>query len=62
MLRANRCGAGPVRKNPDDERLGLLPAGCLNPQKARVLLLLASIAAMDHAQLSTLIGRSELLS
>ena len=62
MLRANRCGAGPVRKNPDDERLGLLPAGCLNPQKARVLLLLASIAALDRAQLATLIGRSELLS
>ena len=57
MLRANRCGSGPVHSDGDDERLGLLHAGCLNPQKARVLLLLASIARLDHAELVTMTGR-----
>ena len=62
MLRANRCGSGPVHSDADDQRLGLLPAGSLNPQKARVLLLLASIARLDHAALATLTERCEWLS
>ena len=60
MLRANRCGSGPVHHHPEDERLGLLPAGRLNPQKARVLLLLASIAGLDRAELGALISQREL--
>ncbi len=52
MLRANRCGSGPVHSHPDDERLGLLPAGSLNPQKARVLVLLCLIAGLDRVGLS----------
>ncbi len=52
MLRANRCGSGPVHRGADDERLGLLPAGSLNPQKARVLLLLALIVGLDRGGLS----------
>ena len=43
MLRANRCGSGPVHHHSEDDRLGLLPAGSLNPPKARVLLLLACL-------------------
>jgi L-asparaginase len=58
MLRANRCGSGPVHRHPEDERLGLLPAGCLNPQKARVLLLLAVLAGWDRNQLASLITAS----
>ena len=58
LLRANRCGSGPVHSNADDQRLGLLPAGSLNPQKARVLLLLASIARLDHAGLAALFSAS----
>ena len=62
MLRANRCGSGPVHSDADDERLGLLPAGSLNPQKARVLLLLASIAGLDRAELALLMDQSEHVS
>ena len=58
MLRANRCGSGPVHHHSEDERLGLLPAGSLNPQKARVLLLLAVLAGWDRDQLQALITAS----
>jgi len=56
MLRANRCGSGPVHACSEDERLGLLPAGSLNPQKARVLLLLALIAGLDRGVLAELVS------
>ena len=52
MLLANRCGSGPVQSHSDDERLGLLSAGSLNPQKARVLLLLCLLAEVDRGGLS----------
>ena len=58
MLRANRCGSGSVHRHAEDERLGLLPAGSLNPQKARVLLLLAVLAGWDRNQLDALITAS----
>ena len=58
MLRANRCGSGPVHHHSEDERLGLLPAGSLNPQKARVLLLLVVLAGWDRDQLDALITAS----
>ena len=51
-LRASRCGSGPVYEDPDDGRLGLLAAGSLNPQKARVLLLLAVIAGWTRNDLA----------
>ena len=60
MLRANRCGSGPVHHHSDDERLGLLPAGSLNPQKARVLLLLAAIAGWDAVALAALMSQRQL--
>ena len=62
MLRANRCGSGPVHSHPEDERLGLLPAGSLNPQKARGLLLLASIAGLDGMALAALMTQCQLVS
>jgi len=55
MLRANRCGSGPVYEDPEDEQLGLLAAGSLNPQKARVLLLLAVIAGWNRGDLAALL-------
>ena len=58
MLRANRCGSGPVHLHPEDEQLGLLPAGSLNPQKARVLVLLALLAGWHRDQLVALITAS----
>ena len=62
MLRANRCGSGPVHRNPEDERLELLAAGSLNPQKARVVLLLASIAGWDAVALAAWLIQLELLN
>ena len=59
MLRANRCGSGPVYGDPEDEQLGLLAAGSLNPQKARVLLLLAVIAGWNRGDLAAVISASE---
>ena len=60
MLRANRCGSGPVHHHPEDVQLGLLAAGSLNPQKARVLLLLASIAGWDAVALAALMSQRQL--
>ena len=54
MLRSNRCGSGPVYGDADQAPLGLLPAGCLNPQKARVFLILALIAGLDQPGLASL--------
>ena len=52
MLRSNRCGSGPVHRSDFDVDLGLVAAGTLNPQKARVLLLLAVIAGWTPTRLS----------
>ena len=54
MLRSNRCGSGPIYGDADQAQLGLLSAGCLNPQKARVLLILALIAGLDQPGLASL--------
>ena len=48
ILLSNRCGSGPVYGDSDQAQLGLVPASGLNPQKARVLLLLALIAGLDQ--------------
>ena len=55
MLRANRCGSGPVHRCEEHARLGLLPAGMLSAQKARVLLLLALMDGLNREQLAALI-------
>ena len=54
ILRSNRCGSGPVYGDADQAQFGLLSAGCLNPQKARVLLILALIAGLDQPGLASL--------
>lgn len=56
MLRSSRCGIGPVHPSELQDELGLLPAGTLNPQKARILLLLVLIAGMERDELSTLLA------
>ncbi len=40
-VRSSRTGAGVVSARGDDPRKGFIPAGDLNPQKARILLMLA---------------------
>ena len=62
MLRANRCGSGPVHRDEQFARLGLLPAGRLSPQKARVLLLLALMAGLDRPELGALTSQRQLVS
>jgi L-asparaginase len=54
MLLSNRCGSGPVYGDADQAQLGLMPASGLNPQKARVMLLLALIAGLDQQGLASL--------
>ena len=56
MLRSSRCSSGPVHPSELQDELGLLPAGTLNPQKARILLLLVLIAGMERDELSTLLA------
>jgi L-asparaginase len=56
MLRSSRCGSGPVHPSELQDELGLLPAGILNPQKARILLILALMAGMERAELSALLA------
>ena len=56
MLRSSRCGSGPVYPCAVQDELGLLPAGVLSPQKARILLLLALIAGMERDELSAVLA------
>lgn len=53
VVRASRTGRGRVGRNVevDDDGLGFIAAGDLNPQKARVLLMLALMSQADHATL-----------
>lgn len=48
VIRASRVGNGPVSANPVDQEYGTIPAGWLNPQKARLLLMLALGQGCDH--------------
>lgn len=56
VVRSSRTGAGAVARNIeiDDDALGFVAAGDLNPQKARVLLQLALIRARDPGRVQAL--------
>lgn len=51
VVRASRVHAGHVMRNgaANDDALGFVSAGSLNPFKARVLLMLALMAGIDDA-------------
>jgi L-asparaginase len=49
LVRSNRTGSGPVPATAEYDALAMIPAGNLNPQKARVLLLLALARGLDGA-------------
>jgi L-asparaginase len=53
VVRATRTGSGYVARNIelDDDALGFIAAGDLNPQKARVLLMLALTVTQDRQEL-----------
>ncbi|MDS1139343.1 asparaginase [Pusillimonas sp. SM2304] len=52
-VRSSRCGAGMVSASPDDARRGLIAAQSLNPQKARILLMLALTQTHDRATIES---------
>ena len=56
MLRANRCGSGPTYEAQDDCALGLVAVGSLNPQKARILLMLTLFDGMTLIDLKRVIN------
>ena len=41
MVRSNRTRSGRVLSYPEFDKIGMIPADTLNPQKARILLMLA---------------------
>jgi len=56
-VRASRVGSGAVSPGAGDARRGLVCAGSLNPQKARVLLMLALTRTADRAQVQAYFDR-----
>ena len=51
LVRSSRIGCGSVPATAADEALAMIPAGSLNPQKARVLLLLALAHGLPSAEI-----------
>jgi L-asparaginase type II len=51
LVRSSRTGNGRVVARNDDEDLGMIPADTLNPQKARILLMLALTKTSDPAEI-----------
>jgi L-asparaginase len=49
FVRSNRLGNGRVLAHGEHDELGIVPADNLNPQKARILLMLALSRAHDPA-------------
>ena len=47
IVRSNRAGSGRVPSRDDYDSLGMIPADTLNPQKARILLMLALTKTTD---------------
>jgi L-asparaginase len=56
VVRSTRTGGGIVERNieVDDDRLGFIAADELNPQKARILLMLGLLRTRDHAALQAM--------
>jgi L-asparaginase len=51
LVRSNRTGNGRVIALPEYDELGMIPADNLNPQKARILLMLALTRTHDGAEI-----------
>jgi L-asparaginase len=51
LVRSNRTGNGRVIERTDYTKLNMLPGDNLNPQKARILLMLALTRTSDHAEI-----------
>jgi L-asparaginase len=51
LVRSNRTGNGRVIPRTDYDKIGMIPADNLNPQKARILLMLALTKTSDPADI-----------
>jgi len=51
VVRSSRVGNGRVIHRDDYDALGLVPADTLNPQKARILLMLALTKTSDQREI-----------
>ncbi len=51
LVRSNRTGNGRVVAREDYDKMGLIPADNLNPQKARILLMLALTKTKDPREI-----------
>jgi L-asparaginase len=51
IVRSNRTGNGRVISRDEDDALGLIAGDTLNPQKARILLMLALTKTRDVAEI-----------
>lgn len=51
MVRSNRTGSGRVQGGVDYDAMGMIPADTLNPQKARILLMLALTKTRDSSEI-----------
>ncbi|MBI2689098.1 MAG: asparaginase [Acidobacteria bacterium] len=56
MVRSSRVGNGRVPPNEPHDSLGMIPADNLNPQKARILLMLALTKTSDPAEIRRMFG------
>ncbi|HYI92451.1 MAG TPA: hypothetical protein VEX68_02815 [Bryobacteraceae bacterium] len=52
LVRSNRTGSGRVVSYPEFDKMGMIPADTLNPQKARILLMLALTKSQDLSVIS----------
>jgi len=51
VVRSSRCGSGMVTRVSSDDEAGFIAAGNLNPQKSRILLMLALTATQDTKEI-----------
>jgi L-asparaginase len=56
LVRSSRTGGGRVVDLAELDALGMIPADNLNPQKARILLMLALTRTRDPAEIRRLYG------
>jgi L-asparaginase len=59
VVRSSRTGSGPVPVGTPDDSRGMIGAGDLNPQKARVLLMLALTRSSDPKEIAHLFAANQ---
>jgi L-asparaginase len=57
LMRSSRTGNGRVTRRQNFDRLGVIPTDNLNPQKARILLMLALAKTRDPAEIARIFSQ-----